>query len=602
MLREESESAVVSHHPRRRRWQTATTGRRLAFGAGAAVVAAALVAGGLVLVRSGSTGCDGPTRTITLAVAPDVADPLRDLAVQWNATDPAVDGLCVRAAVLAKASSQTAAALGPTWDPARDGARPTAWIPESSLWLSVAASRPEAAAMVDGERASIASSPVVLAVRRPVAEALGWPTKPLGLAEVLGAFSRPDLWRRLGHPEWAGLRLGMSDPAKSTAGLAAVVTLVDQNGNGTITDAQLLAGIQMAQVIGAVAPGTTDFLAAQGAGAADDRYANIAAFPALERELADFGAANGADGSLVPVYLGPAAVAADYPFTVLRASWVDATASAAADRFLEYLRRPAAQDALGGIGLRAADRSVRAAASLLPASAGFAGTIAEPRPAPTPEVLSRIVITWGTLQGANSIVAALDTSGSMGTPVPGTELTRLQLLQQTATAGFGLLTNNTKITLWEFSLRRGGSSRYRRLVPYGPVTDRVGDVPRREALIGAVNRLNATGFTPLYETVYAAFREAQKNWQPNANNAVLLITDGTNKVEGGLSLAALVDRLAREQRADQPVQVISIAVGPEADIAALQRIAQATGGRAFVATDPKKAIQTLTLAFAGRLR
>jgi hypothetical protein len=34
----------------------------------------------------------------------------------------------------------------------------------------------------------------------------------------------------------------------------------------------------------------------------------------------------------------------------------------------------------------------------------------------------------------------------------------------------------------------------------------------------------------------------------------------------------------------------------------LQQISQATGGRTFVAKDPASAIQTLVLAFAGRLR
>jgi hypothetical protein len=42
-------------------------------------------------------------------------------------------------------------------------------------------------------------------------------------------------------------------------------------------------------------------------------------------------------------------------------------------------------------------------------------------------------------------------------------------------------------------------------------------------------------------------------------------------------------------------------VGPEADANALRQISQATGGRTFVARDPNQAVQTLVLAFAGRL-
>ncbi len=95
----------------------------------------------------------------------------------------------------------------------------------------------------------------------------------------------------------------------------------------------------------------------------------------------------------------------------------------------------------------------------------------------------------------------------------------------------------------------------------------------------------------------------QKHWQANSTNAVLLITDGANDLPGGggMTLSQLLARLTAEQQPDRPVQVISIAVGPEADAGALQQISQVTGGRTFVAKDPAAAVQTLVLAFAGRL-
>jgi Ca-activated chloride channel homolog len=43
-------------------------------------------------------------------------------------------------------------------------------------------------------------------------------------------------------------------------------------------------------------------------------------------------------------------------------------------------------------------------------------------------------------------------------------------------------------------------------------------------------------------------------------------------------------------------------VGPDADAEALRQISDATGGRTFVVRDPATAIQTLILAFTGRLQ
>jgi Mg-chelatase subunit ChlD len=128
-------------------------------------------------------------------------------------------------------------------------------------------------------------------------------------------------------------------------------------------------------------------------------------------------------------------------------------------------------------------------------------------------------------------------------------------------------------------------------------------VTRQQAMLGAVAGLRANSDTPLYDTVYAAFKEMQKHWQPNSTNSVMVITDGANDLPqgGGLTLSQLLSKLTAEQQADRPIQIINIAVGPEADAGALQQISQATGGRTFVAKDPAAAVQTLVLAFAGRL-
>jgi hypothetical protein len=59
-------------------------------------------------------------------------------------------------------------------------------------------------------------------------------------------------------------------------------------------------------------------------------------------------------------------------------------------------------------------------------------------------------------------------------------------------------------------------------------------------------------------------------WQPDTTNVVLVITDGRNESDSGLDLAGLLTRLKREARADRPLPIVGVAVGPEADAAALQ--------------------------------
>jgi Ca-activated chloride channel family protein len=617
-----TDSGISSHRSHRRLWL-------LTLWLSVALVGlAGLGFGALRLRHHGRTpGCTGAPTTLAVSVAPAIAAAVSTLARQWSARRPVVEERCVAATVVPRRPEQVAAALGADWDPARDGVRPQVWIPDSSMWLAVAASRPDAATMLPTHTTSIASSPTVLALRAPMAQALGWPQRSLGWTDVIGAFSQPGVWAKVGHPEWGSLRVGITDPSRSTAGLASVLTILGQgpgaagsasaapaggspaaagSGGGPATgagvsNAQLTAGLALTRTLGAVAPDTDAFFAAQQASGAEAHpNAVVAVFPAMESDVAAYDATN-PGVPLVPVYDTQQPVAADYPYTVLSASWVGATEREAAGQFLSFLLTPAAQAAIGEARLRRPDRSV-VSPDALPAAAGFVSTVAAPGPAPDPATINAVIAEWANLQRQVNLLAVLDTSGSMTTAVPGTGMTRLQLLQQTATTGFGLLTNRTSIGLWDFSVKPGSTSEYRQLVPFGPLTADIGSVPRGQALPAAVATLQPSGFTPLYDTAYAAFHEMQRHWQPESSNAVLLITDGVNELNGGLSLAELLDRLRREQRADQPVQIVTIGLGTQADADALQQVAQVTGGRTYVVRDVATAIQTLILAFTGRLQ
>jgi uncharacterized protein YegL len=70
-------------------------------------------------------------------------------------------------------------------------------------------------------------------------------------------------------------------------------------------------------------------------------------------------------------------------------------------------------------------------------------------------------------------------------------------------------------------------------------------------------------------------------------SSVVLITDGENEDDTGIQLDALLDTLRGEADPTRPVKVIAIALGPDADLGALQQIADATGGAAYQALDPE---------------
>jgi Ca-activated chloride channel homolog len=593
--------ASVPHHRRSGRvWTAAVTACALALALGGGT------AGYLRL--TGSESCAEPAVRLTVAASVDQFAILNRLAETFTAGGRTVAARCAEVSVRPAVPHAVAAQLGPAWDEQRDGPRPDVWAPDSSAWLLVAAARPEAKALLPtGAPPSLATSPVTLAMQRPMAQAMGWPDRDIGLTDLLGPgdvgpgdpLGTGQHWARFGHPEWGPLRLGMSDPNRSTAGLVTVLTILDADNDGTLGNDELVGGLRFAQLVSATAEDADGLLRPYVDADPNRAPGNLpAAVPVLERDLAaHFGQRPTVD--LVPVYLKEGSTFADYPYTVLRAPWVDADRQRLAADFLDFLRSGAAQKAYAEAGFRDPSRSTQDT-SLLDPARGFKLEVNGPQRAPTEAGLAQLTSMWTTLQRPNNALLVLDTSASMGEPVPGTSLTRLQLVQRAAIQGAAVLNNQTTVGLWQFSLRLTPAADYRELVAPGKAGDRVGGVVRRQAVVSAVQGLRADGGTGLYDTVYAAYLRMRQAWRPNAQNVLVVMTDGRND-DDGLSLSDLLGRLRAANRTDQPLPVIGIAVGPQADASALQEISRATGGRTIVARDDVSAIQQIVLAFAGRL-
>jgi hypothetical protein len=73
------------------------------------------------------------------------------------------------------------------------------------------------------EQAVFMYQPYVLAVRRQMAEAMGWPAQDIGWADVINVARAG--WKSIGHPEWGSLKLIIANPDFSDAGLHAVMSV-----------------------------------------------------------------------------------------------------------------------------------------------------------------------------------------------------------------------------------------------------------------------------------------------------------------------------------------------------------------------------------------
>jgi Ca-activated chloride channel family protein len=291
---------------------------------------------------------------------------------------------------------------------------------------------------------------------------------------------------------------------------------------------------------------------------------------------------------LVAVYPKDGTLEADHPWIVLRAPWVDAAKRRAATGFLNHLRSESVQARFQQAGFRSSNG--RAGPAVTEENGLLPDQPIRVLAPPAPKVVAATLESWNNARKRSNVLAVFDVSGSMKEEVPGTGgRTKMDLLKQAAARGLALFAPETNLGSWVFSTNLSGGKDWREDVPIGPTNAKLPNGnTRRQAMFETLAAMQASnGDTGLYDTSLAAFRAVKRSYAPGRLNIVVLLTDGINDdPDGGIDQGTLLKTLKAEQ-GERKVQIVTIAFGANADLTALKRISAATGGRAFVARDPR---------------
>ncbi|GGR64070.1 hypothetical protein J2S40_004737 [Nocardioides luteus] len=203
-------------------------------------------------------------------------------------------------------------------------------------------------------------------------------------------------------------------------------------------------------------------------------------------------------------------------------------------------------------------------------------------------VVAKTAAEWSGKLRPTRTLAVVDVSGSMAWPsAPDSATTRLQLTQAAVSEAIRALPGGAAAGLWAFSEETEGKLdgdhdvlvRTRRLASAGQrarLTEEIAGLTKRTG-----------GGTALHDTTLAAYQAAIASYDPLASNTVLLFTDGTNDDADSMDLAELVRQLKSASDPRRPVRVLGVGITADADLGALQAIADATGGAAYVAERPE---------------
>ncbi|MGQ0840497.1 substrate-binding and VWA domain-containing protein [Actinokineospora sp.] len=581
------------------------------------VVAAAVAVGlivGLRAITSSSdddeageqTKCGGDSVQVRVASSPEKVGLVEQLARDYSGRT--VAGRCVDVLVESKSSGAAMQALAKGWDETVDGPRPDVWTPAASGWVTLLrqrlASTDRSGVLTADTPESIVTAPLVIAMPRPMAEALGWPDKSLGWRDLAGLATDPQGWAKYGHPEWGAFRLGKTNPNLSTSGLNATIGayFAATGTSSDLTEAVLARPDVQAFVRGVeqsiVHYGDTTLTFLSNLQRADDRGAALSYISAVaveENSLVAYNQGNPTGNPatagqhakpkvpLAAIYPSDGTLVSDHPFTVL--AWADDVRKQAAVDFLGYLRGAEQQQRFADQGFRSFDGK---AGGQVTRDNGVLPDIAlSPLTPPSPPVLDKLLASWAQLRKSANVLLVVDVSGSMSNPVEGTGQTRLDLAKRAAISSLGQFADTDKVGLWMFSTQLDGAKDYRELVPIGLVAQ------NRDQLRGRLDGLVPTAGTGLYDSTLAAYDFLKANLDPAAINAVVVLTDGRNENPNGIALDNLIGRLQVEGTGET-VRVFTIAYGGEADLDVLKRIAEATQATAYDSSEPGTIDQVFT--------
>jgi Ca-activated chloride channel family protein len=450
------------------------------------------------------------------------------------------------------------------------------WIPESEVWIDVLAE--QGLDNYSGDCVSVAESPLVIAMWRPVAESLGWPGLPLGWLDIGSLAADPSAWSYYSGGEFGdALRMSHAHPGLSGAGTSTLLAVVQaaQSQTDAVTADDIAQPIVQASV-GAFESAVSSFntstdnlgrtMVARGPG-------YLGAGVMYESTVVQHG-----NGELVAIYPLEGTYMATHPACL--SSALDAGTREGAGLFRTYLRGEGAQQLALANGLRPASADVPLGAPL-DAEHGVdpdqPAVIFDP---PSVETVYAIQDLWQSARKPVNLVMLLDTSGSMR----------------------GGKIDNMKQAAEQFVRQMGDEDRIS-LLEFYTETDLLVDGAMigsdRQRAIEAIRNLQPGGDTRLFDAIGDGARLIQRQASPENVNAIVVLTDGMDTASTDYEF----DEELINAATVGDTTVYTIAYGDDADDGLLSALAARGNGTFYRGDEASIAAiyEEMSAAFGGSL-
>lgn len=453
-------------------------------------------------------------------------------------------------------------------------ARPVIFQPSVSHWLALA-NYESGRQLFDLTTArATALAPVVMAIwesrLNAIRETVGY--QDVGWEELLMVLNSPNGWQDFGIPN--GRRqvyYGHTDPNVSSTGLSTLIAeyYASARANGftgrriTLTevrDPQVQEGVRAIEdLIRHYSTRTTEFkeYIAQG-----PEYLDFVALEEndliyINRGLTEYNPPE----RLVALYPKEGTFWHEHPMGIVNADWTTEEQRAAANVFVDYVLTPDVQRQIMAQGFRPANPDVPLEFPFVPENGIDTTQSFTVLPVPAPDVIAAIQTTWALVKKQADVMLLIDTSGSMSNEG------KMDQAIEAALRFVSELEPSTRVNLTIFN------DNYRTLIPFSNLET------VRQTLVSNIRSLRADGGTELYQSVARAMTEMNDLDAGDRIRAVVLLSDGADTGDAGYTLSDALNAIQSSRDSANPVILIPVAYGSDADVNALNNLARASATR-----------------------
>jgi Ca-activated chloride channel family protein len=459
--------------------------------------------------------------------------------------------------------------------------RPTIFQPSVSHWLALANFQSGRQLFDLSEIRATANAPVVMAIwesrLRAIQEHIG--SEEVGWQDLIDVFNSPNGWCDYnieGEDETTCRRTvyyGHTDPLISSTALstliaefyaAAAANNIELEDNRLTLSAVRNDDVQdsvreIESLIRHYSSRTTEFreYIAQGPDYVDFVALEENDLIYINRGLTQYQPPE----RLVALYPEEGTFWHEHPMGIVNADWVTQEQAQAASVFIDYVLTEPVQELITSYGFRPANPNVALHPTI---SEEYGVDPSQPRTllnVPDPDVIASVQENWAFVKKQADIILLIDVSGSMANE------DKIGQAREAALAFLNGLESNNRVGLYLFS------DEVREVVPINDMEDNY------DAMYSYIQSLRANGGTELFQAVTSVVNDLSAEQAEDRIRAVVVLSDGADTGDFGYTLGNATAAIEASRNTLNPVIVIPVAYGSDADVNALNSIARASATR-----------------------